>query len=247
MKFITASLAILAVLCGSSYAAPVENAAASGAIAHSEAASLDGKAAEWKPRRGDDEGRGHHGGNNDGPKLTKVRICWDGKFQYAMLDLSDPTILKIDAKDIYAPNWNTMALKSFLKHQIQIPESGSSHHANVNSQPVPWWRPLYLASSCMLQERLEADFAFEYKQIPEKKTTAEPVYYRQTPNFPAIITAGVIGQFVQEMALRTNEINNMITQNANGNINHGHQMWMVPAFRLRNKQLGEAMAKGPDA
>ncbi|KAL0959644.1 hypothetical protein HGRIS_011346 [Hohenbuehelia grisea] len=245
MKFAASSLVILAVLCGSSYAAPAENAAASGAVAHSEGASLTGQATEWKPRRDDDD-LGHKG-NKGGPKLTKVRICWDGKFQYAMLDLSDPTILKIDAKDIYAPNWNTMALKHFLKHHIQIPESGSSHHANVNSQPVPWWRPLYLASSCMLQERLEADFAFEYKQIAEKKTTAEPVYYKQTPNFPAVITAAVIGGFVHEMGVHAAEINSMIAENAKGNINHGHRMWMVPAFRLRNKQLGEAMAKGPDA
>ncbi|KAL0959643.1 hypothetical protein HGRIS_011345 [Hohenbuehelia grisea] len=243
MRFAAASLAILAVFCGSAYAAPMENAAASGAIEHSEAASLNGTAAEWRPRRDDDDDSGHHGG---GKKLTRVRICWEGEFHYTMLDLSDPTILKIDGKSIYTPNWNTMALKSFLRNQIQIPEANGAAHASTHSQPVPWWKPLYAASSCMLQERLKADFAFEYKQIPHKKTTAEDVYYRQDPRFPAIITA-VIGQFAQEMNLRNSEINNMKAQAAKGNIHWGHQLWMLPAFELRRHQLSVAMVKGPDA
>ncbi|KAL0959713.1 hypothetical protein HGRIS_011406 [Hohenbuehelia grisea] len=245
MKFTAASLAILAVLCGSASAAPRQNAAASEAVVQAQAASLNGTAAEWKPRhRKDDDGGA---GNVDSPKLTKVRICWDGKFHHTMLDLSDPDILSIDPADVYEPKWDVMQLKAFLKNQIQTAASSGVHHHNVHSLPVPWWAPLYAASSCMLQERLEADFAFEYKQIPERKTTAEPVYYKQHRSFPAIISAAVIGQFAQEMAGNVQAINNAIAQHAAGNRNHGHQMWMIPAFKLRNRQLGEAMAKGPEA
>ncbi|KAL0959658.1 hypothetical protein HGRIS_011359 [Hohenbuehelia grisea] len=247
MKFTAAFLVILAVLCGSVHAAPRENAAASEAINQAQLASLNGTAAEWKPGHRDDNGdRREHGGHG-GKKLSRVRICWDGKFHYTMLDLTDPNLLKIDAADIYAPKWPVMSLKAYLKNQIQIVVSNSAHYNNVHSLPVPWWAPLYAAGSCMLQERLEADFAFEYKQIPERKTSAEPVYYKQHPSFPAIISAAAIGQFAQEMGSNVQAINAAVAQHAAGNINHRHQIWMVPAFKLRNKQLGEVMAKGPDA
>ncbi|KAL0959621.1 hypothetical protein HGRIS_011324 [Hohenbuehelia grisea] len=215
----SSQLAILAVLGGSVYAGPRQNAAASEAIDQAQAVSLNGTAAEWRPRRDRDDGGHDHGG----PKLSRVRICWEGKMHYTMLDLSDSWILSIDDPEMYAPKWNVMhvmALKAFLKNQIQMTESHWAHHANVHSQPVPWWKPLHSATACMLQERLEAEFAFEYKQIPEKKTTAESVYYKQYPSLPAIITPPIIAQFAQEIAGNEGAIKGALAQHAAHNLNH---------------------------